>query len=71
MKNDVNLPAQASTQFKIPSFRAPEYSRSDINIPSISSVINIPTLNRFNVPTMSIDSLGDFCVYKQSGEMSC
>ena len=69
--NDVNLTAQTSTQLKMPAFRPPEYSSSDLDVPSLSSVIKIPTLNRFNVPAVSVDSSGDFCVYKQSGEMSC
>ena len=68
---DDDMTAQTSTHMRIPSISLPKYPASNIDIPSLSSVSNIPTLNRFNLPAVSFDSSGDFCVYKQSGEMSC
>ncbi|MFT7459776.1 MAG: hypothetical protein ACI8PD_002523 [Nitrospinales bacterium] len=60
-----------SMSLHIPSIERQANSHSSMKIPSLSSLRNVPKLNRVHTPVISIDIPGDFCTYKQKGEMLC
>ncbi len=43
----------------------------DIDVPGLSSLGNVPSVNHFNTPARSLYNPGDFCIYQQTGEISC
>ena len=44
---------------------------TDIDVPGLSSLSNVPAINRFHTPARFLYNPGDFCIYQQTGEMSC
>jgi len=54
-----------------PSVIVPDYSSLNIELPQLSSLAEVPTLNRFQSPAISLEIPGDYCIYQRTGEMSC
>ena len=60
-----------SVSLDLSAIATPAFSDIDIDVPSFSSLSNVPAINSFHTPARFLYNPGDFCIYQQTGEMSC
>jgi len=70
-KNSRGIMPLVSFSSHLPSVAVPAVSAMDLEIPGLSSLGSVPTLSHIQAPDVFSSVSGDFCVYQQTGEMSC